>query len=56
MGTMVYNDNGLDFILNEEGRVIPNAGGSFRYEYHYKDYLKQYPPGFFRFGWQWFGR
>ena len=40
MGTMVYNDNGLEFIFTKEGRAVPDGGSAFRYEYHYKDYLE----------------
>ena len=38
-GSLVYNDNGLELIHTDAGRVVPNGGSSFRYEYHYKDHL-----------------
>ena len=39
IGGIVYNDNALEFLPTDEGRVVPNGGSSFRYEYHYKDHL-----------------
>ena len=39
VGGMVYNDNGLEFITTDAGRIVPNGSSTFRYEYHYKDHL-----------------
>ena len=39
IGSIMYNDNGLEFIQTKEGRAVPNGGNTFRYEYHYRDRL-----------------
>ncbi len=37
-GSFVYNDNGLEYALFEEGRLLENAG-VFEYQYFLKDHL-----------------
>ena len=39
IGSIMYNDNGLEFIQMQEGRAVPDGGGTFRYEYHYRDHI-----------------
>ncbi|NPD44852.1 RHS repeat domain-containing protein [Lentimicrobium sp. S6] len=42
VGTFVYettNDLELQFIQTSEGRLVPNAGGGYNYEYALKDHL-----------------
>jgi len=37
-GSFVYKNNELQYILTEEGRIVPDGGG-FRYQYFLKDHL-----------------
>ena len=37
-GSFVYEDDVLQYILTEEGRIVPD-GGSFKHQYFLKDHL-----------------
>jgi RHS repeat-associated protein len=40
LGSAVYDqNNALAFLLTEEGRIIPKAGGTYGFEYFLKDHL-----------------
>lgn len=38
-GEFVYENDALKFIEHEEGRIIPEAGGAFTYQYVLRDHL-----------------
>ena len=39
LANFVYQDNVLDFIITDEGRVVRTAAGDYQYEYYLKDHL-----------------
>lgn len=39
VGEFIYNQNGMEFIHHDEGRLIPGGDGLMKFEYHYKDHL-----------------
>jgi len=38
-GSFVYNNEGIEYILFDEGRLTPKADGTYQYEYFLKDHL-----------------
>jgi len=39
VGNFIYKEKELDFIITDNGRMLPKADGSFDYEYFIKDHL-----------------
>ncbi len=39
IGSFVYEDNELKYILTPEGRALPDGNGGFEYQYYLKDHL-----------------
>ncbi|MFT3740634.1 MAG: RHS repeat-associated core domain-containing protein [Breznakibacter sp.] len=39
VGAAVYTDGQPSFVAHEEGRIVPDNGGGWRYEYFLKDHL-----------------
>ena len=39
VGEFYYENDTLKFINHEEGRIVPEADGSYTYQYHLKDHL-----------------
>ena len=38
-GSFVYNNEGIEYILFDEGRLTPKADSTYQYEYFLKDHL-----------------
>ncbi len=38
-GNFIYNNEGLEYALLDKGRLTPQTGGNFDYEYFLKDHL-----------------